>query len=68
MKKYFRSKTVWFNTFVGILAALETQTQIFASFVGPEYLPLVGLGITAINIYLRSITTESLEAKDAPRP
>jgi len=63
MKKYFLSKTVWFNTLVGILAVLETQTQIFASFVGSEYLPYIALGITFVNIYLRSITTEALEDK-----
>jgi hypothetical protein len=64
MKKYLKSKTVWFNTLIGVLAVLETQTQIFASFVGPEYLPFVGLFITTVNIYLRSITTESLAAKE----
>ena len=63
LKKYFKSKTVLFNTFVGIMAALETQTQIFASFIGPEYLPFVGLFVTAVNIYLRSITKESLQDK-----
>lgn len=63
MKKYLKSKTVWFNTLVGIMAVLETQTQVFASFVGAEYLPYVALGITFVNIYLRSITTEALEDK-----
>lgn len=63
MKKYLKSKTVWFNSLIGILALLETQTQVFASFVGPEYLPLVGFVIGAINIYLRSITTECLSKK-----
>lgn len=63
MKKYLKSKTVWFNTFVGAMAVLETQTQVFASFVGPEYLPYVALTVTFVNIYLRSITTEALEDK-----
>ena len=63
MKKYLKSKTVWFNTFVGIMAVLETQTQVLASLVGTEYLPAVTLGIAAVNIYLRSITTVALEEK-----
>lgn len=63
MKKYLKSKTVWFNTFVGVMAVLETQTQVLSSFIGQEYLPAVTLGIAAINIYLRSITTEALEDK-----
>ncbi len=58
-----KSKTVLFNTTVGIFALLETQTQVFASVFGPECLPFIGLGVTAVNIYLRSITTEALEDK-----
>lgn len=63
MKKYLKSKTIWFNTLVGAMAVLETQTQVFASFVGPDYLPYVALMVTFVNIYLRSITTEALEDK-----
>jgi hypothetical protein len=63
MKNYIKSKTIKFNAVVGILAALEVKTEVFASIVGPEYLPLVGMLITAVNIYLRSITTEPLENK-----
>lgn len=63
LRKYLKSKTVWFNTLVGCLAVLETQTSLFGSFIGPEYLPYLALCITFVNIYLRSITTESLEDK-----
>lgn len=58
MKKYLKSKTINFNVVYGALVTIATQG--FGINIAPEIIAAVG---TVMNIVLRTITNEPLDAK-----
>ena len=60
MKSYFKSKTIWLNFATGIIG-LVTAMLGDAPFE-PQTMGLVMGGLGAVNMFLRSITTEAIGA------
>ena len=57
MKKWYRSKTLWFNTIVAALAALEGVTGLLA---GQNFYSALCVVLPIGNAMLRVISTEGL--------
>ena len=57
MKKWYKSKTLWFNVAVAIGAAVEASLTLVQGYFDPRVF-LALIGITAgINVVLRFLTT-----------
>lgn len=58
MKSYFKSKTLWVNFTIGLLGLVAAMFQ--QAPIDPNTLGMVLGGIGAVNMFLRTITSESL--------
>lgn len=59
-KKWWRSKTLWFNVLVAIGTAVEASLSIIQGEFDPKvYLAIVGF-VSGINVVLRFISTQGL--------
>lgn len=59
-KKWWRSKTLWFNIVSGVLLALESNMQLIQQAMGENvYLVMLLVNIVG-NAVLRALTKESL--------
>lgn len=56
MKKWYRSKTMWFNTAIAVLAILDQITVSGVLISYPVIIPIVA----AVNLVLRSYTKEAV--------
>ena len=57
MKKWYKSKTLWFNVAVAIGAAVEASLTLVQGYFDPRVF-LALIGITAgVNVVLRFLTT-----------
>ena len=57
MKKWYKSKTLWFNVAVGIGAAVEASLTLVQGYFDPRVF-LALIGITAgVNVVFRFLTT-----------
>lgn len=57
MKKWYKSKTLWFNVAVAIGAAIESSFTLVQSYFDARvFLVLIGL-MAGINVILRFLTT-----------
>ena len=57
MKKWYRSKTLWFNVAVAVGAAVEASLTLVQGYFDPRVF-LALIGITAgVNVVLRFLTT-----------
>ena len=57
MKKWYKSKTLWFNVVVAIGAAVEASLTLVQGYFDPRvFLGLIGL-TAGINVVLRFLTT-----------
>lgn len=59
-KKWWKSKTLWFNVLVAIGTAVEASLSVIQGSFDPRiYLGLVGL-VAGVNVILRFISTQEL--------
>jgi len=57
MKKWYKSKTLWFNVAVAIGAAVEASLTLVQGYFDPRvFLALIGL-TAGVNVILRFLTT-----------
>jgi len=57
MKKWYKSKTLWFNVAVAVGAAVEASLTLVQGYFDPRvFLGLIGL-TAGINVVLRFLTT-----------
>ena len=57
MKKWYKSKTLWFNILVAMGAAVETSLTLIQGYFDPRvFLALIGL-TAGVNVVLRFLTT-----------
>ena len=64
LKGALRSKTIKFNAvIVPIFAMIEQNFGLLQSLIGNKWYGVAFMLVSAVNIYLRSVTTESLETK-----
>lgn len=59
-KKWYQSKTLWFNVLVAIGAAIEASLSLIQGYFDPRVF-LAVLGVTSgINVILRFVSTQGL--------
>ena len=58
MKSYFKSKTLWVNFGIGLLGLVAAMFQNAP--MDPNTVGMILGGIGAVNMFLRTITSESL--------
>ena len=63
LNKVKKSRTMLFNLFVGFVGILEYNMHLFYDMLGEHY-PVAFIIVATIGMYLRTITTESLEDKE----
>jgi hypothetical protein len=65
-KRPRRSRTLWFNTIVVVLAAIEANLHLVQDALQPAvYLGAIGL-IAGLNFYLRTITKAPISRERQP--
>lgn len=60
MKPFWRSKTLWLNGIVALVAALEVSTGLLKPYVGEDGYVLLMILLPVANAMLRLITSEKL--------
>lgn len=61
MKKWYKSKTLWFNVAVGIGTAIEMSLHLIEGYFDPRvFLAIIG-AIAGVNVVLRFVSTNGLE-------
>lgn len=60
MKQWWKSKTLWLNGVVALVAALEVSTGLLKPYVGEDGYVLLMVLLPVANAMLRFITTEKL--------
>ena len=58
MKSYFKSKTLWVNFAIGLLGLVAAMFDNAP--IDPQMGGMILGGISAVNMFLRSITTEAV--------
>jgi len=59
-KKWWKSKTLWFNVLVAVGTAIEASLSVVQGEFDPKvYLGIVGL-VAGVNVVLRVISTQEL--------
>jgi len=58
-----KSKTIWFNTLVGMLLAAEPAIGLLQPVLGASTYGIVSFILIVGNVGLRAITTKALNAK-----
>ncbi len=58
-----KSKTIWFNTIVGMLIAAEPALSLLQPLLGASTYGIVSFVLIVGNVGLRTITNKSLGAK-----
>lgn len=58
MKSYFKSKTIWVNFGITLIGGVTAMLQDAP--IDPGTLGMILAGLGAVNMFLRSITTEAL--------
>lgn len=59
-KKWYRSKTLWFNGIMAGLAAAEASAHLLAPITGDKSFAAISLAMVVGNAFLRVISTEGL--------
>lgn len=63
IKGALKSKTVWFNIFLALLGSLELMGAHLTTLFGAQVAASIMLAGAVANLVLRTVTTQSLEAK-----
>lgn len=62
-KRWYRSKTLWFNTIVLMLAAAESQLNVLQSVLPGGLYAWLAFGLPVGNAALRFITSSAITVK-----
>lgn len=62
MKPWYKSKTLWVNIIVAVLATLEASTGLLQPYLPNHWYVAVAVGLPVINVVLRIITTQGIKA------
>lgn len=57
-KNLFSSKTIWFNVFMAVFPLLADHVELMRSYLSDGGYLLLMMFVGAVNVYLRSITTQ----------
>ena len=61
MKPWWKSKTLWVNIVVAVLASLEATTGLLQPYLPQHWYVVVAVGLPIINVVLRIVTTQGLK-------
>ena len=61
MKAWWKSKTLWVNIIVAVLASLEATTGLLRPYLPEHWYVAVAVGLPVINVVLRIVTTQGLK-------
>lgn len=59
-KKWWKSKTIWLNALVAILAAAADSITLLQPILPENFFPIVAFGLPLVNVLLRVITTQGV--------
>jgi hypothetical protein len=62
MKSWWKSKTMWVNIIVAVLASLEATIGLLQPYLPKHCYVMVAVGLPVINVVLRIVTTQGLKA------
>lgn len=65
MKPWYMSKTLWVNTVVAALVALEAGTGLLQPFMPANFYAMVAVGLPVVNSILRVVTSTALGGTNA---
>lgn len=66
-KRWYRSKTLWLNAIVLMLAAVETQLQVLKDVLPGGLFAWLAFGLPVANAALRFITTTAISRSEAAK-
>lgn len=66
MKRWYKSKTLWLNVVVVVLALAESQLNILQPVLPINFYAAVAFGLPLLNAALRLITTQALRLGAKP--
>ena len=61
MKDWWKSKTLWVNLLVAVLASFEATTGLLRPYLPEHWYVAVAVGLPVINVVLRIVTTQGLK-------
>lgn len=61
MKPWWKSKTLWVNIVVAVLATLEAATGLLQPYLPAHWYVAVAVGLPVVNVILRVITTQGIK-------
>ena len=65
MKPWYMSKTLWVNTIVAALVALESGTGLLQPFLPANFYAMVAVGLPIVHSILRVVTSTALGGTNA---
>ena len=60
MKSWYRSKTLWANSLIAALVALEAGTGLLQPHLPANFYTMIAVGLPVLNAALRVISTQGL--------
>ena len=66
MKRWHKSKTLWLNVVVVVLALAESQLNILQPVLPVNFYAMVAFGLPLLNAALRLITSQALSLGGKP--
>lgn len=66
MKRWYKSKTLWLNVVVVVLALAESQLNILQPVLPVNFYAVVAFGLPLLNAALRLITSQALSLGGKP--
>ncbi len=60
MKKWYKSKTLWFNAVAGVALIVEQNLPVIQPFLPPHIGAALVVAVPIVNLALRLVTTKEL--------
>lgn len=60
MKKWYKSKIIWFNILATMGVALEASLSVIQNSINPVYYLVIVVVVAGVNVVLRFITTQGI--------
>lgn len=60
MKKWWKSKTIWLNALVAVVAVAADSVSLLQPILPENFFSIVAFGLPLVNVFLRMITTQGV--------
>jgi len=61
MKKWYQSKTYWFNITLGVIGVIELNSKFLETQLSPTLYGYGMMAVAVLGIMLRNLTTEKIQ-------